>query len=142
MAAAQHSDQDLQTFQTSTSTTLKFTEIPLAGTDVKLICDISTGKQRPYVPLEFRHEVFTLLQSLAHPRIRATQHLLTNNYFGPASTRMFETGLASAFNVGETKSTDTQSHLSPPSQPRTHDSIMCTLILLDLSPPREDTPTS
>ena len=83
MAAAQHSDKELQKLQTSTSISLKFAEIPLEGTDVKLICDISTGKQRPYVPPKFRHEVFTLLHSLAHPGIRATQHLLTNNYVWP-----------------------------------------------------------
>lgn len=83
MAAAQQTDPELQKLRISDSCPLKFAEIPLEGTEVKLLCDISTGHQSPYVPQKFRHEVFTLLHSLAHPGIRATQHLLTNNYVWP-----------------------------------------------------------
>ena len=82
MAAAQASDPELQKLRT-TSTSLKFAELPIEGTSVTLLCDISTGKQRPYVPLKFRFPVFEKLHSLAHPGVRATQRLLTSNYVWP-----------------------------------------------------------
>ena len=49
-----------------------------------LVCDTSTGKQRPYVPPTFRRQVFDILHSLSHPGIRATQQLLTSHYVWPS----------------------------------------------------------
>ena len=82
ITAAQLTDRQLRHLK-ETSTSLKFSDIPIAGTNYTLVCDISTGKQRPYVPLKFRYSIFERLHSLSHPGICATQHLLTSNYVWP-----------------------------------------------------------
>ena len=71
MAAAQADDVDLRHIQKSSSLTLE--SIPLEGTMV--ICDMSTGVPRPFVPSKFRRAVFNSLHSLSHPGVRATQRL-------------------------------------------------------------------
>ena len=48
-----------------------------------LLCDVSTGSPRPYVPEQFRRTVFDSLHRLSHPGIRATQRLLTSRFFWP-----------------------------------------------------------
>ncbi|UYV61001.1 hypothetical protein LAZ67_1003054 [Cordylochernes scorpioides] len=50
----------------------------------KLIyCDISTGNPRPFVPENFRRQIFNSLHNLSHPGIRATRKLITQKYFWP-----------------------------------------------------------
>ena len=83
LAEAQTKDQELQALQTSSSTPLKFAVVPHLSSPVTLICDISTGTPRPFVPAEFRRTVFTALHSLSHPGIRATQRLITDRYVWP-----------------------------------------------------------
>ena len=82
MATAQSSDPELKRIR-ATSTSLKLAEFPLEGAKTALVCDTSTGKKRPYVPSPFCRQVFDALHSLAHPGIRATQHLLTTHYVWP-----------------------------------------------------------
>ena len=57
--------------------------LPLPTSDITLLCDISTGVPRPYIPQQFRQAVFDSLHSLSHPSIRATQHLITSRYIWP-----------------------------------------------------------
>ena len=48
-------------------------EAPLTLSDgISIICDVSTGVQRPYVPVSFRRAIFDSLHSLSHPGIQAT----------------------------------------------------------------------
>lgn len=58
--------------------------MPIQGTDITLICDASTGILRPYLPQPFRFPIFELLHSLAHPGVKATQHLITSSYIWPS----------------------------------------------------------
>ena len=60
-----------------------FKKIPVDNSQTKLVCEVSTGRERPYLPVAFRRKVFELLHSLSHPGIRATQKLLTSHYFWP-----------------------------------------------------------
>lgn len=48
-----------------------------------LVCDTSTGTNRPYLTPEFRRNVFDMYHSLSHPGIRATQRLITARYVWP-----------------------------------------------------------
>ena len=73
IAAAQQNDPDLPQLQSSTS--IKLQPLPLPTSDLTLLCDMSTGVPRPYIPQQFRQTVFDSLHSLSHPSIRATQHL-------------------------------------------------------------------
>ena len=83
MAAAQQTDPELTNLRNSTSTSLKLVNVPIDGSEHPLICDYSTGKSRPYVPLKFRQPIFDLLHCLSHPGVRATQHLITSHYVWP-----------------------------------------------------------
>ena len=53
MADAQAADQDLQRIRASPSTSLKLQAVPLAMSDNTILCDVSTGVSRPFVPMEF-----------------------------------------------------------------------------------------
>ena len=76
IAAAQQHDPELQQLQSS-PTSLKLQPVPVPASNSTLLCDMSTGSPRPYVPSELRHTVFDAFHSLSHPSIRATQRLIT-----------------------------------------------------------------
>ena len=81
MARAQQDDPDLT--NSADSSSLQLRAIPLPTADATLLCDMSTGTPRPYVPQPFRRAVFDALHSLSHPGIRATQRLVTARYVWP-----------------------------------------------------------
>ena len=83
MAIAQQEDEELDHLQSGT-TSLTFQAMPLPASDVTLVCDVSTGNPRPYVPAAFRRTVFNALHGLSHPGIRATQKLITSRYVWPS----------------------------------------------------------
>ncbi len=76
MAAAHESDPDFVQMRSSSSLTLE--AIPLTVSDSTILCDTSTSIAGPFVPAAFRCAVFESLHSLSHPRVRATQHLVTS----------------------------------------------------------------
>ena len=80
MARAQ---QDDPTLADSSGSSLQLRPVPLPTEDVTLLCDMSTGTPRPYVPQPFRRAVFDILHSLSHPGIRATQRLVTARFVWP-----------------------------------------------------------
>lgn len=82
MARSQQSDQELQNLR-SGHTALRFEDLHLPWCSATLTCDISTGTPRPFVPHQFRRQIFTALHSLAHPGIRATQRLVTSRFVWP-----------------------------------------------------------
>ena len=85
MAAAQRQDPELQQFQSDTSSTsLIFRDMPLPLSDSTIVCDMSTGTPRPFVPTTFRRRIFDSLHSLSHPGIKATQHLVTSRFVWPS----------------------------------------------------------
>ena len=90
IAAAQQHDPELQQLQSSS--TSQVTTSSSAATNSTLICDLSTGLPRPYVPSELCHTVFDALHSLSHPSIRATQCLITACMFGPRLTVTYVSG--------------------------------------------------
>ena len=85
MAAAQHNDTELRqlTRDPPDATSLKFQSVPLSTSDSTIVCDMSKGVPRPFVPAAFRRQVFNSLHSLAHPGIKATQHLITDRFVWP-----------------------------------------------------------
>ena len=48
--------------------------------ETSILCDVSTGKPRPWIPKEMRREVFNLIHNLAHPSKRATTKMMTDKY--------------------------------------------------------------
>ena len=51
--------------------------------DIFIICDVSTGMQRPFVPASFRRAIFDCLHSVSHPGVRATQRMVTSRFVWP-----------------------------------------------------------
>lgn len=81
-ARLQQQDEELRDLRHS-STSLQLTDIPHFSSDITIVCDTSTSRQRPFVPAELRQRVFDSLHSLAHPGIRASQKLITERYVWP-----------------------------------------------------------
>ena len=82
MAAAQVDDPDLPRIQSDTS--LQLQPVPLALSDgATILCDVSTGVFRPYLPESFRRTIFNAFHSLSHPSIRTTQRLVTSQFVWP-----------------------------------------------------------
>ena len=83
MAKAQAEDPELRALQSSPTSTLQFTTMPQLASASSLVCDMSTGVPRPFVPTGFRRTVFNSLHSLSHPSIRATQRLIAARFVWP-----------------------------------------------------------
>ena len=83
MALAQRADPQIRALQTSPSSSLKVEPIPVSDSDAVILCDTSTGANRPLVPSDWRRPVFNSLHGLSHPGIRATQKLIASRYVWP-----------------------------------------------------------
>ena len=82
IAAAQKEDTEIKQFQgPNSSLSLKALSIPTS--EATLLCDVSTGTPRLYVPPQFRQLIFNSLHSLSHPGVKATQCLITSRYVWP-----------------------------------------------------------
>ena len=81
IAAEQQVDPELTQLRETSS--LKLQSLPIPASSATIICDVSTGVPRPYVPSKFRHTIFDSLHCIAHPGIRATQKLITSRYVWP-----------------------------------------------------------
>ena len=85
MAAGQESDPDILQLLTSMDPTssLHIKCMPLQSSTATILCDVSTGVPCPLVPITLRRQVFQALHTLAHPVIRATQHVVTARFVWP-----------------------------------------------------------
>ena len=86
MAKAQKLDPQIRALQSSPNTSLKIEAVPIAcsPTDT-ILCDTSTGTQRPLIPLDWRRVIFDSMHGLSHPGIRATQKLITARFVWPGA---------------------------------------------------------
>ena len=77
LASAQQDDEELRHLKSSSSSSLRWSDLSLPGCPFLLSCDISTGT-RPYLPPSFRHLAFDILHNQSHPGIRATCRLVAS----------------------------------------------------------------
>ena len=82
IAQAQQDDKELRELHASPSS-LVLQPVPIPTSNATIVCDVSTGVPRPYIPADFRRTVFDALHSLSHPGIRATRRLLISRYVWP-----------------------------------------------------------
>ena len=82
MAAVQKEDPEIKQFQGPDSS-LSLKALPVPTSEATILCDVSTGTPRPYVPPKFRRLIFDSLHSLSHPGVKATQRLITSRYVWP-----------------------------------------------------------
>ena len=78
IAHAQEDDEEIASLSDDDSITLQ--RVPIPTSDNTILCDMSTGTPRPYIPASFRKSVFSALHNLSHPGIRATQKLCTERF--------------------------------------------------------------
>lgn len=78
LAEKQEDNEEL--FQLMTKSNFKFEKIPIVGSDKFILCDVSTGVPRPFVPDEFRRQIFNSCHELSHPGIRSTCKLVRKKF--------------------------------------------------------------
>ena len=83
IAAAQDEDTEMEQFKRPDSS-LSLEAVPVPTSDTTILCDMSTGTPRPYVPPKFRRLIFDSLHTLSHPGVKATQRLITARYVWPS----------------------------------------------------------
>ena len=86
IALAQTDGAELKQLMESYSS-LSFKAVPVPTADITMLCDVSTGTPRPYIPSKFRHMIFNSLHSLSHPGVKATQRLVTARFVWPNINR-------------------------------------------------------
>ncbi|TWW75360.1 hypothetical protein D4764_13G0000220 [Takifugu flavidus] len=74
MVADQSGDPEIRALE-STGTGLKLEKAVVQDGSPTLLCDVSTGRPRPVVPVAWRHRVFDMVHSLSHPGVRASVKL-------------------------------------------------------------------
>ncbi|CAH8847603.1 unnamed protein product [Trichobilharzia szidati] len=77
----QKNDAELHTCRRKSS--LQLQDIPIPLSDTTIICDVSTGVHRPFVPQSCRKPLFEHLHSLCHPAVRATVKLISERFVWP-----------------------------------------------------------
>ncbi|XP_061879645.1 uncharacterized protein LOC133631461 [Entelurus aequoreus] len=82
MAADQPDDPDIRTLKTD-GTALVLEEVVVQDGGPALLCDVSTGRPRPVVPVDWRRQVFDAIHSLSHPGVRASVKLVGAKFVWP-----------------------------------------------------------
>ncbi|GFW64995.1 transposon Tf2-6 polyprotein [Trichonephila clavipes] len=81
IADKQTQDAELQQLMRSNSS-VKFKSCTLPSGKT-LWCDISTSNIRPYIPKQFRQQIFQQINGFLHPGIRSTIKLMTEKFIWP-----------------------------------------------------------
>ena len=82
LAEEQATDEELR--ETQSSSSLKLEKVSIPGCDVKIFCDMSTGKPRPYLTPSFRRSYFDRIHNLSHPGVRASAHMVADRFVWPS----------------------------------------------------------
>ena len=69
-------DEDLQSLQENSSLKLVSYKI----NDLQLVCDIGTGRPRPFIPKPLREEIFKLTHNVSHPSGKVTAEMVSERY--------------------------------------------------------------
>lgn len=77
--ASQRVDPGIQAYHTAI-TGLKLEDVTFGPSGTTLLCDTSSGRPRPIVPVGWRHEVFDVVHGLSHPSMRATRQLMSSKF--------------------------------------------------------------
>ena len=80
LALAQSRDDQLRSLQASGSSALKFRQVETSTDQPPLIVETSTGRDRLYMPVEYRRHAFERLHNLSHPGQRASVRLVSERF--------------------------------------------------------------
>lgn len=82
MAADQAIDPEYRQLATDARTGLQFRKINIDGTDI--IVDVSNGPARPFVPFNWRRQVFETVHNLGHPGVERTRKTIAAKFVWPS----------------------------------------------------------
>ena len=82
MARDQPLDRDFIRLSNEARSGLRFKRVILQG--VELIVDISNGPARPYVPYNWRRQVFNTIHDLGHPGVERTRQTVADKFVWPS----------------------------------------------------------
>ncbi|GFT95157.1 transposon Tf2-11 polyprotein [Trichonephila clavipes] len=83
IAETQQTDQELHTLIAS-GTFLELKKVTFPNSSTEIMCDLSTGTARPYIPKQHRQDVFSAMHNLSHPGIRRSVHLMKQCFVWPS----------------------------------------------------------
>ncbi|GFU27539.1 hypothetical protein TNCV_282681 [Trichonephila clavipes] len=83
IAETQQTDQELHTLIAS-GTSLELKKVTFPNSSTEIMCDLSTGTARPYIPKQHRRDVFSAMHNLSHPGIRRSVHLMKQRFVWPS----------------------------------------------------------
>ncbi|GFW62270.1 transposon Tf2-9 polyprotein [Trichonephila clavipes] len=83
IAETQQTDQELHTLIGS-GTSLELKKVTFLNSSPEIMCDLSTGTARPYIPKQHRQDVFSAMHNLSHPGIRRSVHLMKQRFVWPS----------------------------------------------------------
>ncbi|GFV00834.1 hypothetical protein TNCV_1386491 [Trichonephila clavipes] len=83
IAETQQTDQELHTLIAS-GTSLELKKVTFPNSSTEIMCDLSTGTARPYIPKQHRQDVFSAMHNLSHPGIRRSVHLMKHRFVWPS----------------------------------------------------------
>ncbi|XP_064475833.1 uncharacterized protein LOC135389730 [Ornithodoros turicata] len=83
LSQQQQNDPGLKNLLSGRSS-LNLQEVHFPGLSGPVVCDISTGMQRPFFPQGLRRPIFAAFHGLSHPGFKATQRLVSARYVWPS----------------------------------------------------------
>ncbi|GFV87770.1 transposon Tf2-11 polyprotein [Trichonephila clavipes] len=83
IAETQQTDQELHTLIAS-GNSLELKKVTFPNSSTEIMCDLSTGTARPYIPKQHRQDVFSAMHNLSHPGIRRSVHLMKQRFVWPS----------------------------------------------------------
>ncbi|GFX63479.1 hypothetical protein TNCV_104871 [Trichonephila clavipes] len=83
IAETQQTDQELH-IPIASGTSLELKKVTFPNSSTEIMCDLSTGTARPYIPKQHRQDVFSAMHNLSHPGIRRSVHLMKQRFVWPS----------------------------------------------------------
>lgn len=88
IAQAQVADAELAKLISAGDTSyVQMKRMNLSNTNDTIYCETSTRNIRPYIPVQFRKDIFDNFHNLAHPGVRATRALISKKVFWPGMNK-------------------------------------------------------
>ncbi|GFV05315.1 transposon Tf2-9 polyprotein [Trichonephila clavipes] len=83
IAETQQTDQELHTLIAS-ELPWNSKKVTFPNSSTEIMCDLSTGTARPYIPKQHRRDVFSAMHNLSHPGIRRSVYLMKQRFVWPS----------------------------------------------------------
>lgn len=87
VSKTQETDEELQQLLKGEKRSSLMLDTAKNAFGIKLTCDTSTGKRRPFIPKSLRQRIIGQLHNLAHPGRKATQKMVAENFVWPDLNR-------------------------------------------------------